>query len=596
MATPPTIPFAATADSNGGINQSVSFQVSDTIASSLITIAITTAGSGRTHPLSLRLSDTSGHIPNVNFQVKDNSTADYGLYNSGIVVMYRGQYTLTVTSVGYNSGESVNVQITFVVLDTNLGSVTTATLLAASGSPNQPVMGFGISEDLATNFSQELNLSQEIQVGDKAPYLKMSVSEDKAAGTTLRFDVQTQQVRIDATVDFTVYPANSPQNTVAIVKIGVEILGHPALVTSDATSIQFQFDSASVTIPPVISGVDYQEILKGYSSPQAFHSDMVALTGDLVNKTGPFTATLPFYISALPLPDWWDRVSFYDLTFLKFVCSTVTTNQVAIGYLFFVFSVQSTKTPVPCYCESSAGHEHADRGHNRFMQPHRHPVASSLHRRSKRAVAAPAVIGADPGAYLVAFATNAAALFNIAGPYVSTGNDLSTSTGGAVYASARFWYATTLDSIYITPNGIAAQFTAATEGSAKAAVRSRCGDVASVKAELKITVAPSTIAFALDARQGVPDPESVSIVAIPKVTVGLIDVTVKIPPVPDPLNLVGGLFNQIANVLARDIAKVIDSRVSLRLLTSSGQFRYIDTYCDDPPWLVTYLDAISRRD
>lgn len=172
-------------------------------------------------------------------------------------------------------------------------------------------------------------------------------------------------------------------------------------------------------------------------------------------------------------------------------------------------------------------------------------------------------------AQIGAFGISQQSFREIARPYASMGHDESTSTGGSVYASARSWFRTTLQTAEITSDGIKAVIDVTAEGSAKAAVRDRCGhDVLSASTRLRIRCEDTSIRWSLRINRTKPYPPELTIEADPVANVGDINVTfaalVPQPPLDQVRNWV---ITTVANTLIRPaLSKLVTEKARIRLI------------------------------
>ena len=185
-----SVTVTTTAKADGEISASIPFQVNEQLASSIVKITLVTAGSNRDHDLYFSVLSGSTELFLIQFDVKDNATAvEYGTGTYGVLLLHPGSYTLNCSTdsyLGFQPSENVSITLELLGIDTDLAAVSDAVLSNAAGSSNTPVVGFGLSEDFATALADTVHWGMTITVGDKAPYLSMSIFPDDLA---IRFDV-----------------------------------------------------------------------------------------------------------------------------------------------------------------------------------------------------------------------------------------------------------------------------------------------------------------------------------------------------------------------------------------------------------------------
>ncbi|MBE3048087.1 hypothetical protein IMZ48_37385 [Candidatus Bathyarchaeota archaeon] len=105
-------------------------------------------------------------------------------------------------------------------------------------------------------------------------------------------------------------------------------------------------------------------------------------------------------------------------------------------------------------------------------------------------------------AQIAPFGLSQRAFREIARSTVTLGHEDTVSTGGTIYASAHFWFRATLEEARITSDGVKAVVDFATGGSAKAAVRDKCGhDILSAGVKLNIKIDDTSLQWSLRLKQ-----------------------------------------------------------------------------------------------
>ncbi|KAH7079830.1 hypothetical protein BKA63DRAFT_229241 [Paraphoma chrysanthemicola] len=151
------------------------------------------------------------------------------------------------------------------------------------------------------------------------------------------------------------------------------------------------------------------------------------------------------------------------------------------------------------------------------------------------------------------------------------GGDQSASTGGTLYASARAWFSTRLQEAEIAAESISAVVDATAEGSAKVAVRDKCGhDVISASARLRIRIEDTSIRWSLrinsDTRQGSP---KLIIVANADAHIGDVNMTFDgVLAAPPPLDQVENWIRDtiINEIITPVLSQVASEKASIRLV------------------------------
>jgi hypothetical protein len=205
-----------------------------------------------------------------------------------------------------------------------------------------------------------------------------------------------------------------------------------------------------------------------------------------------------------------------------------------------------------------------------------------------------------PGGDLLAFAASQRALAEIAKPYVDIGDDRSTSTGGAAYASARYWYRANLASLAVTDSGIDAFLAFTASGSVKAAVRTQCGDATAASAGLAISIGLTSIRYNLAVEEDMPVQGEFEVSGETHITIGTILVQFDVFPVPDPLSSVSGILTVVSNLLRPAIQKAAEQKAKIRFfhtdlnILKNHRFKFVRTYYQRGQSVVLAIDASDK--
>lgn len=174
-------------------------------------------------------------------------------------------------------------------------------------------------------------------------------------------------------------------------------------------------------------------------------------------------------------------------------------------------------------------------------------------------------------AQVAAFGFSQKSFNELVKPHATMGSDQSASTGGTIYASARAWFTTRLQEATITADGIKAVIDVTAEGSAKAAVRDKCGhDVISASARLRIRIEDTSVEWSLritsDPQQ---DPPKLIIVANADIHIGDVDMTFDgVLAAPPPMNRVEDWNrNTVINQMITPVlSRIVSEKASIRLI------------------------------
>jgi hypothetical protein len=304
------------------------------------------------------------------------------------------------------------------------------------------------------------------------------------------------------------------------------------------------------------------------------------------SKPGRFGFVLPTYLETRALPDYWHHVRNMDLTFVRFDYRTVQVHGYPISYLFVVFSVQGLDLPPPCYCESQAAtlleSDDPPAANESLTGQHIHTPAATEGNAQETLERDPDDQWEPPGlkyfpvlmpAQVMSFGLSQKAFREIVRSIVRIGHQESLSQGGTVYVSASFWFRATLKEAKIISDGVNAVLDFAASGSAKAAVRDKCGhDVLSAGVKLGISIDESSFQWALRIKEiwhGTPEFRRELIVDAPAaVHLGKINVDFDgalAPPVPLD-TFAEWLTEKILSSFTKAVDAIASDQVSVRLI------------------------------
>jgi hypothetical protein len=306
-------------------------------------------GSGRMHETFISVHNGTRVIDYDGCYVPDNSTGT-GVAGHGIGALIPGsQYICVLESDKFTQGETAQFTVELLDLDTNLNTVANDVLQKAEAGTDHAAVTFGIPEGLVNELCGLFTFPRPVfPVG---PQVHLSVDVAPDSPPLVKFDSANKWVVFQGGILLRFFPTSTPSAIAASVEATLMITAEPVMATGSADYLQFQFKTAMVTVAPQISIQSQDEILQGYPTIQAFKDDVTSILNHIANKEGQYATVLPLYVSTRPLPDLWNRISFYDVTPLPFDYRTVTTHGEDVGYLFPVFAVRSNKIPVPCYCD-----------------------------------------------------------------------------------------------------------------------------------------------------------------------------------------------------------------------------------------------------
>lgn len=335
-------------------------------------------------------------------------------------------------------------------------------------------------------------------------------------------------------------------------------------------------------IGPYQNAIEFEEAVNGYLN-------------QIISTKGDLGFVLPAYLASRPLPDHWDHVLNMDLHFEHFDYRTVNVHGFSVPYLFILFSMQGRDLPPPCYCEEqsmfplepNATSAPIDSASNEEMPS---PSRPKLYQPKLGAIKIaqdelepprPEYYRLMTPAQVSAFGLSQQSFYKIARPYGNLGEYKTTSTGGDLYWSTRFWYRTVLQEANVTSDGVEVNIDATAEGSAKAAVRTKCaGDVLSASARLRIRCEGNSIKWSLNLNK---KERKLIIEAIPVANVSNPKVAydgVGNPPQP---------FDQLDDKVFTAIAKLFTTSLN-KQVSQKARFRLIETVENNGPVKFFFVD------
>lgn len=360
-------------------------------------------------------------------------------------------------------------------------------------------------------------------------------------------------------------------STVAVVSATFDVYCEPAMVTTTFDTLQLQFKRANV-VPGSKSVFVFNKgdtgILGGYASDAEFREAVDRYLADITSasETGFLGFVLPAYLKSRPMPDHWDHVLNMELAFKTFKYRTIQVHGFPISYLFIVFSVRGLDLPPPCDCETELASILEAKAIVAAIDPGpcqgRQKRAPPKHTDYARILAA---------AQIAAFGLSQRSFQEVVRPYATIGSSGSTSSGGTIYWSAKYFARTKLELAEILADGVRAVVDVTAQGTAKAAVRSKCkGDVLSASARLRIFVNDSSIKWSFhisEKRTSSAEPLELTIEAIPVAKIGEIHVTIDSVLIPPPLDQVASVISSaVANLARTELSKLATKDPRVRLI------------------------------
>ena len=600
-------------------SERVFFTPSREVLFAVVNVTIQSGQDDRNHATTLHLGTAEGDVYDEGrLDAYDADTVKGSMLN--ITRLYPGvTYSLRLYSYGFEEGEAVTVTIELLNLETTFAEVTRNVLVAAEADPATNALAFGFSEASFSRLMDRRITAPEIQVG-VATYLTLQVGLDSYADFPhVAIDVDAEEIIILGSLLLVIYPTGGDMyDPSAVVRAGVRVTSVPAMVTSTQDVLQLQFRAATITPDSVEIVVRSEaDILSGYPSIDAFGTDVQSWLDQIIQAQGPLGFVIPAYIASRDMPDYWNRPVNMELAFRRFDYRTVTTHGINVAYLFAVFSVRSLDLPMPCYCETEAKNVQVrklmppisldrlsfapssdpkptlrntrrsfDSGSFSKLFATANTTAVGKQVRTISPNPMPAFYPVHAAAELFSFGISQRAFREVARPYANIGDDQSASTGGVVYASARFWYRSNLQEAAITSEGVSAVVDFTAEGSAKAAVRDRCGnDVLSASVRLRIRIEDTKVGWVIGIEQESEEPFTMTVTGIPNVSIGNITVDFDHPgDPPPPLDQVDDwVLTTVANMLRPSLNQLAEDKAKIRFIRTDRNnndqvLRYVENY------------------
>ncbi|KAE8337909.1 hypothetical protein BDV24DRAFT_166765 [Aspergillus arachidicola] len=341
-----------------------------------------------------------------------------------------------------------------------------------------------------------------------------------------------------------VYIDVDAEELVIAVLAQVSVQCRPAIVTRTKEILELQFiyakllGSISINIrdPSAETG-----IAGGFASIVEFKKSINNYIIQITNKSGDLGFALPVYLESRPLPDYWHRVLNIRLEFLRFQYKTVKIYGRPILYLFLVFSMSSLNLLLPCYYKQpSLTQTVLETDESSTLT-----VFEALQQQTKYRRLL-------PKKWSKTVTENRTNYTDILGAA------LSTSIYRAIYASVRFWYNISLKTAKIGENNIEAirvGIDLAGEGSAKAAIRDRCGHDVLRESRPYISVNST-------------EPREMTIVAVADARVGKPDIDFDFPGAPPPPldQAINWVLTQLVKDTRDSVGKIASDQLSIRLV------------------------------
>jgi hypothetical protein len=506
------------------------------------------------------------------------------------------RYRLSITSYDYSPTEEEDVLVTIdlLKLDSDVAEVTRDVLRDAESELGINAIAFGISEasftylltdrytapalKVGTTPHLELYLTLQSQWTPPWPFVHIIVSDKESANEFV----------ISAGLLLTFHRAVEAPfgDPVAEVSATLNVHCKPAMVTTTKDTLQIQFRSVEL-LSTSLKMYDKTQtgILGGYASIPEFTEDANRyLEQVVVSQKGDLDFALPAYLKSRPMPDHWHHVINMELDFRHFAYRTVKVHGIQVSYLFIIFSMKSLGLPPPCFCETeSASLQEASTPSAAINSlQNQKQQKRSLSQRDEVERPKPDWWRITVPAQIAAFGLSQQSFQEIARPHAEMGDDQNFSTGGDIYASARVWFSTRLEDAEITSDGVKAVFDITAEGTAKAAVRDKCGhDVLSVSSRLRVRVEDTSIKWSLRIISDMHQfPLELIIIADADAHVGEIHTTYDgaLAP-PPPLNRVDDwLHDTVINSLRPSLSKLASEKASIRLIQAIQNNDYMSLF------------------
>ncbi|EAW19883.1 uncharacterized protein NFIA_095030 [Aspergillus fischeri NRRL 181] len=566
---------------------------------SAVRMTITGAADKRNHDIRVSLTSkpNDDHVNGIFAVVPDKEPSTKGAWSLSRLLP-DSAYNVHFSAGGFSDDEHVLIIVELLKLDSTVAAVTRNILRDTEAGDNSVnALTFGFSEASFAHLMVPPSSLPEVEVGP-VPFLKVRLSMESLEFPwypMVYIDVAAEELVIAGNLQLAFYrttdPAQFPE-PVAVVLVQVSVRCRPAMATMTEEILELHFvcakllGSISVNVrdPSAETGV-----AGGFGSVVEFEKSVNDYITQITSKSGELGFALPAYLESRPLPDYWHRVLNMRLEFLRFQYKTVQVHGRPISYLFLVFSMSSLNLPPPCYCEQPSLTQAASETDDSSMPT----VFEALQQQAKYGRLLPKkwsktvtenrtdytdILGA---AQVAAFGMSQKAFREIAKLYANFGSDQSSSTSadGAIYASVRFWYRVSLDTAKIREDGIEAVIDLAGEGSAKAAVRDRCGhDVLRASVSLRLTLQNNSITWRPYISVNNTDPAEMTIAAVADARVGDPDVDFDFvggPPAPVD-QVIDWVLTQLTEGTKNSLGKIASDQLTIRLvrtLEDNGKIR-----------------------
>ncbi|MDQ3232394.1 MAG: hypothetical protein M3Q07_11280 [Pseudobdellovibrionaceae bacterium] len=264
----------------------------------------------------------------------------------------------------------------------------------------------------------------------------------------VKFDASVNQIHInDFPLDLLVMDRDF--NRLAVKTFRFSIAVHPSIGRTDITNFDLVFDGAQITAEDDVGVLDVNAILQRYPSIAAFSAALSAIGKAIKDAEGTFQFFLPTLISSIPLPDYWDQIEGFQISFDQFVYRDVLDDNAGIiGYLFLLFGVTSLNLPHGCFCP-----EEDERPDGRLKRSIQEPV--------------------PPTDVLMSLGISQDAIREIVSPFLYNSGATIHRKGGTLYGYVRVWVKTEPESVLIQDDFLEVSVSAAAGAEIKVGVKGR---------------------------------------------------------------------------------------------------------------------------
>jgi len=567
-------------------------------------------------------------VPNGTSPISGFDTVDWLLPNAS--------YHFHADLYSFPAGATIIVRFEFYQYDSDLFEQTDAVIRDYENTNTQTAFAFGLSEAYITSLLRtsldEAKLFQTTNLPSVS--CKLSIVDDNNFGSDnipigfprspyAQFDQQSENIGIFCTLAITVQDDPNLESTALIrAYIAFKITCIPVMATSAHSSLQIQVQEVNFLVdPPKV----YFNYIASQANVQARFPTIEAVLSsyfdDLRAGTGMFSHTINTYVGTLSLPDDWNRSKYFQVTFQTIKYIKPTVHEIPVGYMLLIFSVQSRKVPIPCFCEkhlnwvASPDLNSSSGGHNREeLTPLHSPLAAS---RGLEDVPRPQplikMVGpmqrtlvnrmANPftsaGLYPESYLLNASAELVAVGignlcyqeiikPYGNMGDEWQVSDGGDLYMSMGYWWTASIAEAWITSTGFYCSVEASGEGEARAGIRDKCGDdIAVASVNIGISVDPSSVTLSASGRDEFGRSDCYSILGQPSVDIGRPHVTFATNPPAYPVDqIVRWVADQVLGSFKNMLEPEINAKVTLWFLELRREGMFTN-----PPWPVQFVAA-----